>query len=170
VTITINGFPLQFSLLHTLDILLYIISSSYRRSKLIDFINNKNDFKCFDISSCLFAGQFPDFLTFRLNNSRCVFSIGHLASICSTVEGFYCIWSHTVTHTHTLRDTEVGRTPPDEWSAPRRDLYLTTHNTHKRQTSMPSAGFEPTIPASERPQTHALDRAANGTGLKSVHK
>jgi hypothetical protein len=27
---------------------------------------------------------------------------------------------------------------------------------------MSSAGFEPTIPASERPQTHALDRAANG--------
>jgi hypothetical protein len=25
---------------------------------------------------------------------------------------------------------------------------------------MPSAGFEPAIPASERPQTHALDRAA----------
>jgi len=24
---------------------------------------------------------------------------------------------------------------------------------------MPAAGFEPTIPASERPQTHALDRA-----------
>jgi hypothetical protein len=43
----------------------------------------------------------------------------------------------------------------------RRDLYLTTHNTHKRQTSMPPVGFEPTIPASERPQTHALDRAAS---------
>jgi hypothetical protein len=25
---------------------------------------------------------------------------------------------------------------------------------------MPRAGFEPTIPASERPQTHALDRVA----------
>jgi hypothetical protein len=25
-------------------------------------------------------------------------------------------------------------------------------------------GFEPKIPASERPQTHALDRAATGTG------
>jgi hypothetical protein len=25
-------------------------------------------------------------------------------------------------------------------------------------------GFEPTIPAGERPQTHALDRAATGTG------
>ena len=30
---------------------------------------------------------------------------------------------------------------------------------------MPSVGFEPTIPASERPQTHALDRAATGTGM-----
>ena len=28
---------------------------------------------------------------------------------------------------------------------------------------MPSAGFELTISASERPQTHALDRAATGT-------
>jgi hypothetical protein len=26
------------------------------------------------------------------------------------------------------------------------------------------SGFEPTIPASERPQTHALDRAATGIG------
>jgi hypothetical protein len=39
-------------------------------------------------------------------------------------------------------------------------LYLTTHNTHNRETSMPPAGFEPEIPGSERPQTHALDRAA----------
>jgi hypothetical protein len=27
---------------------------------------------------------------------------------------------------------------------------------------MPPAGFEPIIPASERPQTHTLDRAATG--------
>ena len=30
---------------------------------------------------------------------------------------------------------------------------------------MPPAGFEPAIPASERQQTHALDRAATGTGI-----
>jgi hypothetical protein len=47
--------------------------------------------------------------------------------------------------------TTLGRTPLHERPARRRDLYLTTHNTHKRQTSMPPAGFEPTIPASERP-------------------
>jgi hypothetical protein len=29
---------------------------------------------------------------------------------------------------------------------------------------MPSAGFEPAIPAAKRPQTYALDRAANGIG------
>jgi hypothetical protein len=39
-----------------------------------------------------------------------------------------------------------------------------THNTRKRQISLPLAGFEPTIPASERPQTHALDRAPTGIG------
>ena len=32
---------------------------------------------------------------------------------------------------HTQRRTTVGRTPLDEWSAHRIDLYLTTHNNHK---------------------------------------
>jgi hypothetical protein len=63
-----------------------------------------------------------------------------------------------------LRHTTVGRTPLDEWLAGRRDLYLTTHNTHKTQTSMPPARFEPPILASERPHTDALDRAATGIG------
>ena len=44
----------------------------------------------------------------------------------------------------------------------------TTHNTHNRQTSMPPVGFEPTISAGERPQTHALDRTATGTGTFST--
>jgi hypothetical protein len=65
---------------------------------------------------------------------------------------------------HTQRRTTVGRTPLDEWSAHRRDLYLTIHNTHNRQISLPSVGFEPTISAGQRPQTYALDRAATGTG------
>ena len=38
---------------------------------------------------------------------------------------------------HTQRRTIAGRTPLDEWSLRRRDLYLTTHNTHNIQTSMP---------------------------------
>ena len=60
-------------------------------------------------------------------------------------------------HTQTYH---IDRATLDEWSALHRDLYLTTSNTHKRQISIRLAGFEPTIPASERPQTHALDSAA----------
>ena len=66
-------------------------------------------------------------------------------------------------HTQQRRIT-VGRTPLDEWSARRRDLHLTTHNTHNRQTSKPPVGFEPTISEGELPQTYALDRTATGTG------
>ena len=52
---------------------------------------------------------------------------------------------------HTQRRSTVGRTPLDEWPARRRDLYLTTHDTHNRQISMPPVGFEPPISAGERP-------------------
>jgi len=62
-------------------------------------------------------------------------------------------------------DAPVCRTPLDEWSVCCRDLHLTTHNTHNRQTSMPLVGFKPTITAGERPQTYASDRAATGTGI-----
>ena len=33
---------------------------------------------------------------------------------------------------------------------------------------MPLAGFEPAIPISERPQVHALDRAATGIGDQNL--
>jgi len=42
--------------------------------------------------------------------------------------------------------------------------YLAIHNIYKRQTFMSLGGFELTIPASERRQTHALDLAATGIG------
>ena len=71
-------------------------------------------------------------------------------------------WAMTSSFTrfldHTQRRTTVGRTPMDEWSARRRDLYLTTHDTHNRQISMPSVGFEPTISAGERPAAARLLR------------
>jgi hypothetical protein len=63
------------------------------------------------------------------------------------------------------RHTTIGSSPLDERSARRRDLYLTTHDTYNRQTSMPPTGFEPTIPASELQQTYALDRLFTGNGL-----
>jgi len=71
---------------------------------------------------------------------------------------------------HTQRRTKVGRTPLDEWSARRRDLYLRTHNTYNRQTSMPPVGFEPKISAVERPHTHTLDRAVTGTSIIHVDR
>jgi len=42
---------------------------------------------------------------------------------------------------------------------------LTTHNTHNRRASMTPAGFEPTIRASERSQTHASEGGASGNGI-----
>ena len=68
-----------------------------------------------------------------------------------------------------LRHTTLSRTPLDEWSARHGDLYLPTHNTHRRQTSMPPEGFEPIIPASERSQTHALDNTATGDGTGRLY-
>jgi len=53
-----------------------------------------------------------------------------------------------------------GATPLDEGSARRRGLYLKTNYIYKRQTSVPLVGFELVIPASERLQTHVLDRAS----------
>jgi hypothetical protein len=53
----------------------------------------------------------------------------------------------------------------EEGSASRRDLYMTTQNTHNKQTSIPPVRFEHTISAGERPQTYALDRVATGTGI-----
>jgi hypothetical protein len=61
--------------------------------------------------------------------------------------------THTNTHT-------VGKTSLVEGSVRRRDLYPTSHNTHK----IPPVGFEPAIQASEWPQIHVLDCAATGKG------
>ena len=72
---------------------------------------------------------------------------------------FVCLWhnspqwprasSFTRFLDHTQRCSTVSRTPLDEWSARRRDLYLTTHDTHNRQISMPPVGFEPKISPAE---------------------
>jgi len=65
------------------------------------------------------------------------------------VGGYCCTLSQAMTHKHTL-----SRTPLDERSACRRHLYHTTHNTHKRETSM--------LPA--------VYRAAFGVGVQcSLH-
>jgi hypothetical protein len=63
--------------------------------------------------------------------------------------------SHTHTHTHM-----VGLL----WTSDQLVAEADTHSTQNRRTSMPSAGFEPAIPAIDRSQTHALKRAATGIG------
>jgi hypothetical protein len=71
--------------------------------------------------------------------------------ICPSSIQFVCFWhdspqwaraySFTRFLDHTQWGNTVGRTPLDEWSVRRRDLYLATHNSHKRKTSMPPVGF-----------------------------
>jgi len=74
----------------------------------------------------------PCDITFQLDSTR------HLKLFCFTmaqqtqvVQGRLIIeasWSHSDT---------IGRTPLDKRSARRKDLYLTTHNTHNRQIFTP---------------------------------
>ena len=90
--------------------------------------------------------------------------LGELQTKLRTTFFFFCATTgssgprspHYRVFTITFRHTTLGRTPLDEWSARRRDLSLTTHYNHKRQTSLPPAGFETAIPASERPHTRMV--------------
>jgi len=43
----------------------------------------------------------------------------------------------------TLRESKLGMTPLEEWSALRRDLYLKKHNTFKREASCVRRDSEP---------------------------
>jgi len=73
---------------------------------------------------------------------------------------------------HTQRSTKVGRNPLDEWSACRRELYLTKHNTHKRQTSMPRRDSKPEfLQASGRGPTPLTERPPGpaSPGLTSIN-
>jgi hypothetical protein len=66
------------------------------------------------------------------------------------------------TQTHRNRPNSSGW-----WSVRCKVPFLAKHNTYKRQTSFLPTGFEPAIPTSEQPQTHALDRAAAEFGFSS---
>ena len=77
---------------------------------------------------------------------------------------------------HGLLFLEVSRSHSDTshsvgllWASDQ-PVAETTHNTHKIQTSMHRAKFEPATPASERPQTHTLDRAATWRGFTEDKK
>ena len=77
-----------------------------------------------------------------------IFFLPHGATVPSRIWSHH-FWGFTITPRHTT----LGRTPLDEGSAPRINLYISTHNTNKKQTSMTPAGFELAIPASEWRQT-----------------
>ena len=67
---------------------------------------------------------------------------------------------------HTQRRATVGRTPGRVISSSQRPLP--DNRQHSQQTDIHApVGFEPTIPAGERPQIYVLDRAATGTGAVS---
>ena len=90
--------------------------------------------------------------SWSVNLAPCHFSLplccGPMQVMASSMTRFLC---------HTQRRTTVCRSPLGEWSVRRSESYLTTHNTHNRQTSKTSMEFEPTISACYWPQTCALD-------------
>jgi hypothetical protein len=115
------------------------------------------------------ANLFPDFLGYRISWQIFVWRILFFLMARQRLGNLGCLILRRFTIT-LFRHTALGRTPLDEGPARRRDLYLTTHNTHNRQTSMLPVGFEPTILVSERPQTHALDRLRLGLAGESFNK
>jgi len=75
---------------------------------------------------------------------------------------------HHLGFTITLRHTTLGRIPLDEWSARRREIYLTTPNTKKDIHD--TEGFEPAIAASERPQTIPVFNSGKSHLIQSQDK
>jgi hypothetical protein len=65
---------------------------------------------------------------------------------------------------HAQRHITLGIATLYQCSAHRRNLYLTTMNTHNKKTSILQTGFETTVSAGERPQNHASYSVATGTG------
>ena len=63
-----------------------------------------------------------------------------------------------VAYDHTQRHTNIlGRNPLDEGSARRKDLYLTTHISHKSKISVNTGGIQTAAEPRLRPHSH-LDR------------
>jgi hypothetical protein len=96
----------------------------------------------------------------------------------SIATGIYLLWRNSPNRAqaapllksldHTQLDTQsVGLL----WTSDQpvaQAVTFTTHNQRKRQTSMPARGFEPRIPATQGPQTCALDRLFHFIVLTAV--
>jgi len=89
-----------------------------------------------------------NYLFHVLSNNYLLISIPLMFYSLMTNEFFYCstapselrlsTWGSSIT----LRHTKLGTGPLDKWSARRWDLYLTTHNNHKKKTSTLPLGLE----------------------------
>ena len=115
--------------------------NSWQKKNSSDGTKSKQQTHCY-FGQCPMSWIVPNvvclFVFLALQPFGCIFH--------SPVAGFGLL-IFEVSRSHT-RHATVGRTPLDEWSIRRRDLYLTTHN---RQTSFPPVGSEPTISAGEQP-------------------
>ena len=130
---------------------------------------------CITVFEILFADSVPYFLVFLVSVIPNKAEGQVLGCITYTSQNFFFFgatapqWARASSFTrfldHTQRRTAVGRTPLDEGSARRRDLYQTAHNTQNRQTSMPPVEFESTVSAGERPNTNALRSGHTERGL-----
>ena len=100
-----------------------------------------------------------NFLPWKFNNSFCSpVALGPIPGLGLPLRDFSI----------TLRHTTLGRTPLDEWSARRRDLYL--YNTqHSQQTDIHVTGEIRTRDFGRRATAiHALDHAATGIRLRVI--
>jgi len=84
-----------------------------------------------------------------LSFSLCNFLQCHvISSVFHLSQQFYSDWVASLLSPHiTLRHTTLCRNPLDKRSVRRRDLYLTKHNIHKRQTSTLPGGISTCVPS-----------------------
>jgi hypothetical protein len=69
------------------------------------------------------------------------------------LQDYHCTWSYLMTHTRYDSSEKVIGPPP---------RHLLDNTKHKIETPMIPTGFQPTIPASERPRIHVLQRLNKG--------
>ena len=122
-------------------------SAIFRQSTVQSFANTKTTLVC-----CWNLQNFVPWIPWRWHLGaetcrkfmlRMIFSCFIYSFFLPSRNSPQCVWASSITRflEHTQRRTTVGRTPLDEWLARRRDLYLTTHNIHNRQTSMLPGGI-----------------------------
>jgi hypothetical protein len=99
---------------------------------------------------CHAYARFPCFVSFRSPSLFCLLTLG--------VE---VVYFHLITLRHTPQS--VGLLSTGDRPLAETPTWQHKHCTRDKHPC-PLVGFEPTIPASARPQTYALDRAAAGIG------